>query len=57
MTGNREFAKINELQEVYTVLAERVTQWTKNWHEQGRQAKRDAKRDVKKAFKSSDRHV
>ena len=37
MTGNREFAKINELQEVYTVLAERVTQWTKNWHEQGRQ--------------------
>ena len=37
ITGNREFAKIKELQEVYTVLAERVTQWTQNWHEQGRQ--------------------
>ena len=37
MNGNREFAKIKELQEVYTVLAERVTQWTQNWHEQGRQ--------------------
>ena len=37
ITGNREFAPINELHEVYTVLAERVTQWTQNWHEQGRQ--------------------
>ncbi len=36
ITGNREFPQINELQEVYTVLAERVTQWTQNWHEQGR---------------------
>ena len=37
ITGNREFTQINELQEMYTVLAERVTQWTQNWHEQGRQ--------------------
>ena len=37
MNGNQEFAKIKELQEVYTVLAERVTQWTQNWHEQGRE--------------------
>ena len=41
ITGNREFAKIKELQEVYTVLAERVTQWTQNWHEQGREEGRE----------------
>ena len=37
MTDDREFSKIQELQELYTMLAERVTQWTQNWHEQGRQ--------------------
>ena len=37
MTDDREFSKIHELQELYTMLAERVTQWTQNWHEQGRQ--------------------
>ena len=45
LTGNREFAQINELHEVYTVLAERVTQWTQNWHEQGRQEGRQEGRE------------
>ena len=35
MAPNKEFAQLNELQEVQTMLAETVTQWTQNWKHEG----------------------
>ena len=32
---NREFSNIHELQELYTMLAETVTQWTRDWKHEG----------------------
>ena len=32
---NQEFSQLHELQEVQTMLAETVTEWTHQWHEEG----------------------